>query len=127
MLSFSQNAVVAALLIGVIVTLLLTLRNLVANRRLVALIEEQSLAIQKLSAEIFEIQNLNSEATRSVNNAAQGAARVEKELQALASLVSTIKTMPAGSGEGLAQLGKEIKKTLQSRDVTEFLDSTSRS
>lgn len=127
MLSFSQNAVVAALLIGVIVTLLLTLRNLVANRRLVALIEEQSLAIQKLSAEIFEIQNLNSEATRSVNNAAQGAARVEKELQALASLVSTIKIMPAGSGEGLAQLGKEIKKTLQSRDVTEFLDSTSRS
>jgi len=126
MLSFSQNAVVAALLIGVIVTLLLTLRNLVANRRLVALIEEQSLAIQKLSAEVFEIQNLNSEATRSVNNAAQGTARVEKELQNLASLVSTIKIMPGSSGEGLAQLGKEIKKTLQSRDVTEFLDSSSR-
>ena len=123
MLSFSQNAVVAALLIGVIVTLLLTFRNLVANRRMVALIEEQSLAIQKLSAEIFEIQNLNSEATRSVNSAAQVIARMEKDLQALASLVSTIKTAPGGSGEGMLQLSKEIKKTLQSRDVTEFLDS----
>ncbi len=123
MLSFSQNAVVAALLIGMIVTLLLTFRNLVANRRMVALIEEQSLAIQKLSAEVFEIQNLNSEATRSVTSAAQVTARMEKDLQALAALVSTIKTAPGGSGEGMLQLSKEIKKTLQSRDVTEFLDS----
>ncbi|MCC7549085.1 MAG: hypothetical protein IT532_15090 [Burkholderiales bacterium] len=125
--SFSQNAVMVALLVGVIITLLLTLRNLIANRRLFTLLEEQALAIQKLSAEMFEIQNLNSDVTRSLNGTTQGTARIEKELQALGAMISTIRSAPAGSGEGLLHLSKEIKKTLQSREVSDFLDNASRS
>lgn len=120
----SQNAVVIALLVGIFIVLLLTVRVLMANRRLLALVEEQALAIQKLSAEVFEMQNMNSEATRYMAGTTQGMAKLEREIQAVGSIVSNLKiTASGGSGEGLQQLSKEIRKTLQSREVTEFLDS----
>jgi len=124
MLSLSQNTVVIALLVGAFIMLLLIVRVLVANRRLLTLVEEQALAMQKLSAEVFEMQNVSSEATRNMSGTTQGLARIERELQALSALVSSLKASTSiGAGDGLQQLGKEIKKTLQSREVTEFLDS----
>lgn len=120
----SQNAVVIALLVGVFIVVLITVRVLMANRRLLALAEEQALAIQKLSAEVFEMQNMNSEATRYMAGTTQALAKLEREIQTVGSIVSNLKvTASVGSGEGLQQLSKEIKKTLQSREVTEFLDS----
>lgn len=124
MLSLSQNAVAVALLAGVLIVLLLTMRSVVLSKRVLTLLEEQSLAIQKLSAEVFEMQNTNSEATRNVLAASQAMSRIDREVQSLGATVATLKSAgPGSSGEAMLQLGKEIRKTLQSRDVTEFLDS----
>ena len=127
MLSISQNAVVVALLAGGLILLLLAIRSVVLNKRVLTLLEEQSLAIQKLSAEVFEMQNTNSEATRNILAASQAMSRMDRDVQNLGATVATLKSTGQGaSGEAMLQLGKEIRKTLQSREVTEFLDSASK-
>lgn len=124
MLLVPQNTVTIALLVGLGIVLLLTIRNVFATRRVLALLDEQSLAIQKLSAEVFEMQNMHSEAVRSLTGATQITARLDNELQSLNASVTALRgsISSAPSSESMQQFSKEIRRTLQAKEVTEFLD-----
>lgn len=124
MLLVPQDTVTIALLVGLGIVLLLTIRNVFATRRVLALLDEQSLAIQKLSAEVFEMQNTHSEAVRSLTGAAQITARLDHELQSLNASVTALRGSVSSTptGESMQQFGKEIRRTLQAKEVTEFLD-----
>jgi len=120
----SQNALGLILLIGLGIVLLLTIRSVVAVRQALTLLNEQSLAIQKLSAEVFEMQNGHSEVSRGLAATGQSLARVEREIQALGTALGNVRSMPAAGGsESMAQFGKEIKRVLQTKEVSEFLEN----
>jgi len=122
MLMVSPDTVTIVLLVGLGILVLLTVRNVFATRRVLALLEEQALAIQKLSAEVFEMQNMHTEATRSLAGGNQATARLEHELQSLNASVLALKSVALSpAGDAMQQFGKEISRTLQAKDVTEFL------
>lgn len=120
----SQNALSAILLVGLGIVLLLAIRNIFATRQVLTLLNEQSLAVQKLSAEVFEMQNGHSETTRSIASATQALARVERELQAVGAGLTVLRTAsPASANESMVQFGKEIKRVLQTKEVSDFLEN----
>ncbi len=121
---FSPTALSAILLIGLAVVLLLTIRVIFVARQVQILVSEQSLAIQKLSAEIFELQNGHSEMNRVKGKDSQALARIESELQTLGLALTTLRVSSGGSGgESMGQFGKEIKRVLQTKEVNDFLES----
>ena len=108
---------------GIALILVLVIRNALLNRRILNLMDEQSHAIQKLSAEIFEMQNMHTEATRSVAPLAQSYARLENELQGMSAAITALRTSgPSGARDSMQQFGKEIQRTLQAKEVADFLD-----
>jgi len=105
--------------------LLLTIRAVVASRQALTLLNEQSLAIQKLSAEVFEMQNGHSEVGRGLASTAQALARIEREIQSVGAAVAGVRSMSgAGGAESMAQFGKEIKRVLQTKEISDLMDAT---
>ncbi len=108
---------------GIALILVLVIRNALLNRRILNLLDEQSHAIQKLSAEVFEMQNVNTEASRSVAPLAQSCARLENELHNVSAAITALRNSGSGAAsDSMHQFGKEIRRALQAKEVTEFLD-----
>ena len=108
---------------GIALILVLVIRNALLNRRIHNLLDEQSHALQKLSAEVFEMQNMHTEAIRNVAPLAQSCARLENELEGVSAAIKALRTSgPAAASDSMQQFGKEIRRALQAKEVTEFLD-----
>ena len=108
---------------GIALILVLVIRNALLNRRILNLLDEQSHAIQKLSAEVFEMQNMHTEAIRNVAPLAQSCVHLENELQGMSAAIAALRTSgPVGASDSMHQFGKEIRRALQAKEVTEFLD-----
>lgn len=120
----SSNIATLLTLIGLAVVAILAIRSLFLGRKTITLLEEQAHAVQKLSGELFELQNAQSQLAHQLTDSAQSFPLLERELQELSAAIAKLRAVQGQNVADSSQLiGREIKRTLQSKEVHDFLAS----